>query len=775
MRLGVLTTQTPFIIGGAERHAANLVAALKARGFEACEISIPFKPFPGRVLAESLMAAKLIDLSDLGYPVDRVVGLKFPAYLVRHPDKYYWILHQHRQVYDMWEAGVSELQQDPDGLAVRELIRAEDRSAFSARDTQVFANSQNVAARMQRHLGITSTPLYHPPPNAERLRVGPYGDYLFAPSRLGPSKRQTLMIEALTHAPSARLVLAGPPDRPGYDATLAKLARERGVADRVEILGAISDERMIRLYAGARAVVFVPVDEDYGYITLEAMLSARPVITATDAGGPLEFIADAREGLVVEPTPAALGAAFERVSTSPKEAERWGQAGHAAFQAKGITWDAVVAALTGEQRSVLPDAAPPRPEARAPDLKALAGLLAPPTPANPPFESLDALLKAYDFATVPGFWAPRAEADKHPYLASHWRRYLATLAMIEDVDGAYLLDVGVSPPFVFQAMLARQRPNAAITGIWSERHPHRQRLVPQRAGLEPVEIAVHPANVEREALPFGPASQDLVLAMEIVEHFAVDPFHFFSEANRVLRPGGHLLITTPNMSSHRSVAKILAGNSPYSFGLFVPVGGVHGRHNREYVPREVAILGEAAGFSTVRLCTADVYDDHIDPAAAAVLTARDDDFSMRGETILWLGRKTGTPGPAPEAFYHGRPEQLSGRLSLARREGDTLVVRADNTSRRAWVAEGPFAMTLSLDWIDAHGTLVHPSAQIELPHGVPPGESAEIALVLGGDGALGTLRIGLFEAGAGPLAGAGRGAPLALPCTEAAFLALARP
>ena len=351
MRVGVVTAQVPFITGGAERHAANLVVALRARGHEAVEITLPFKWFPARRIVDHVLAAKLTDLSDLGYPVDRVVGLKFPAWLVNHPDKVFWVLHQHRQAYDLWESGSSELLNDPDGPGVRELIRAEDTAALGAPGARVWANSANVAGRMARHLGVTAAPLYHPPPNAGRLRAGAYGDYLFAPSRLGPSKRQALMIEALTHAgPRVRLVIAGPPDDPRYPEELARLARAHGVADRVELRGAVSDEEMLALYAGARAVVFVPVDEDYGYITLEAMLAARPVITVTDAGGPLEFIHDGAEGLVAPPEPAALGAAFERVVADAREAEAMGRAGHDAYHARAISWDTVVETLTDGAR-----------------------------------------------------------------------------------------------------------------------------------------------------------------------------------------------------------------------------------------------------------------------------------------------------------------------------------------------------------------------------------------------------------------------------------------
>lgn len=797
MRVGVVSTQSPFIVGGAERHAANLVTALKDRGHEACEITLPFKPFPGRLLVDSLVAAKLTDLTHLGYPVDLVIGLKFPAYLLRHDRKVYWVLHQHRQVYDMWESRISELLHDPDGAAVRELIRAEDRAAFTAPGARVFANSRNVAGRMQRYIGVASTPLYHPPPNADRLRAGAYGDYLFAPSRLGPHKRQTLMIEALAHCSSAvRLVIAGPPDAPGYLEQLRSLARARGVEDRVSILGAIDDQTMIRHYAECRAVVFVPVDEDYGYITLEAMLAERPVITVHDAGGPLEFIRDGVEGLVTDPDPVALGAAFERVMADRAAAEAMGIAGRATFDAKGISWDTVVETLTADQPTDPAEAAAPdeqdgtgdaplsvAPPARLtaiqplpPDqVAALAAVIAPQMPERAPFATLDAALGAYAFGSFPGDWETKMRLHR-PYFESHWRRLMATLAAIDDVPATRILDVGIVPPFVFQAMLATLRPGVEIDGIWSEERPFTQTLEPLARDASEVSITLHPADVERDALPLPDHGCDLVLAMEILEHLALDPMHFLAEANRVLAPGGHLLITTPNMASHRNALKALNGTSPYSFGLFVPVGGVHGRHNREYVPDEIARMGEAAGFETVRLATADVYETRIDPEIAAILTARGDDFRLRGETIFWLGRNMRAPGAAPDALYHGRPEQLAGRLSLgARGPAATVTLRVENTSRAVWQISGPFAVSLWLGWSDARGRIVHQGASLALPDPLAPGETVEIALELDARSRPddGTLEIELFEEGAGRFTGAGRSNAVRLRCSEAGFLRLA--
>jgi glycosyltransferase involved in cell wall biosynthesis len=82
----------------------------------------------------------------------------------------------------------------------------------------------------------------------------------------------------------------------------------------VTFTGGVDEAALVDLYAGACAVVFPPYDEDYGYITLEAFLARKPVVTTSDAGGPLEFVDDGVTGLVAAPDADSLGAAMSRVA-----------------------------------------------------------------------------------------------------------------------------------------------------------------------------------------------------------------------------------------------------------------------------------------------------------------------------------------------------------------------------------------------------------------------------------------------------------------------------
>ena len=105
-------------------------------------------------------------------------------------------------------------------------------------------------------------------------------------------------------------------------------------------------EEKLKLYANARAVLFIPRDEDYGYITLEAMAAGKAVITAKDSGGPLEFVDDQTSGLVVDPTPQAVAQAIDRVAEDPDLAVRCGGRGKKKLVEMNINWEHVVEELT---------------------------------------------------------------------------------------------------------------------------------------------------------------------------------------------------------------------------------------------------------------------------------------------------------------------------------------------------------------------------------------------------------------------------------------------
>ena len=118
-----------------------------------------------------------------------------------------------------------------------------------------------------------------------------------------------------------------------------------GVEDRVELLGFVAPEDLVSLYAGCRAAYYAPLNEDYGYVTVESFLSRKPVVTTTDAGGPLEFVSAGETGLVAEPGPEAIAAAIDELWALPEARLReMGEAG--LLRVRDINWDRVIDELT---------------------------------------------------------------------------------------------------------------------------------------------------------------------------------------------------------------------------------------------------------------------------------------------------------------------------------------------------------------------------------------------------------------------------------------------
>jgi glycosyltransferase involved in cell wall biosynthesis len=337
-RVLVCEAQVPFVRGGAELLVQGLVDELTRRGYSAERVSVPFKWYPKSELLAQAAAWRMIDLSESnGERVDAVIATKFPTYFVRHPHKITWLLHQYRALYDLCGTPYSEFDHTEGDVRLRDRLIALDNEVLGE-SARLFTIARNTTARLARYNGLASEPLYHPPPLAGKLAPGPLGDYVLSVGRLEANKRVDLIVAALAHADrNVRLIVVGDgPLRAQLEATAAR----GGVADRVTWTGPVDEAQLIALYAGALAVVFPPFDEDYGYVTLEAFLARKAVITTTDAGGPLEFVDDGVTGLVVEPAPEAIGAAIARLAADRPRAQSLGDAGY--DRARAITWDGVV-------------------------------------------------------------------------------------------------------------------------------------------------------------------------------------------------------------------------------------------------------------------------------------------------------------------------------------------------------------------------------------------------------------------------------------------------
>ena len=342
-RIVVCEVQVPFVHGGAEYHVRALHQQLRVHGYQAEIVSVPFKWYPKKEILAHAAAWRLIDLSESnGEPIDLVIGTKFPSYFVRHPNKVAWLIHQYRAAYELCGTPYSDFSHTEEDVALRQsLIELDTKMLGECR--RLYANAQNTANRLAKYNGLTAEALYHPPPFADRLSPGPYGDYVLFVGRLESIKRPDLAVRAMQHIDRpVRLVMVGEGTQ---RANTEQLAASLGVADRIDFAGSAEEQTLIDLYKGALAVIYTPFDEDFGYVTLESFLAHKPVITATDAGGPLEFVRDGENGIITEPAPEAIAAAVNRLNAHRGAAARLGDAGFE--RARLVTWDGVIERLMG--------------------------------------------------------------------------------------------------------------------------------------------------------------------------------------------------------------------------------------------------------------------------------------------------------------------------------------------------------------------------------------------------------------------------------------------
>jgi glycosyltransferase involved in cell wall biosynthesis len=341
-RVLVCSVQTPYVRGGAEILVEDLRDRLAARGHEVDVVSVPFRAYPPSEIVRQALAWRLLDVTESwGEKVDLVIPTKFPSWLVGHPRKVPWLFHQHREAYDLLGSRFCAFTESDEDLRVVAAIRAMDATGLGE-CRERFAISRNVAGRLARFNGLEAEALYPPPRHLGRYRSEGYGDYVFYAGRLEPLKRVDLLVDALARCRGLRLKIAGAGPQ---EADLRRQVSQAGLEGRVDFLGFVSDEELIDLYAGCRAAAYAPLNEDYGYVTVEALLSGRPVVTAADSGGPLEFVADGETGLVAPPDAAGLGDAFARLGALGEgKLREMGEEGRR--RVATIGWDRVLDRLT---------------------------------------------------------------------------------------------------------------------------------------------------------------------------------------------------------------------------------------------------------------------------------------------------------------------------------------------------------------------------------------------------------------------------------------------
>jgi hypothetical protein len=286
-KICVCSVQIPFVKGGAEYFSQNLVDQLRARSYEVENIQLPLQTLPVEEVVKGCLAWRLLNLDRIyNDEIDLVIGTKFPSYMIPHKNKIIWLVHQYREIYDLHDTVYSGFQATSNHVQVRDQLIELDHLAFSEAK-QIFTISKTVSGRLKKYNNF---------------------DYL----------------------------------RNEY----GKLAELHNVSDRIRFTGGLLRNELIQFYSQAGALFYGPIGEDYGYATLEAFYSSKPVITCHDSGGILEFV-DESTGWVCEPAPEAIAACIEEALSNKQQAKIRGDAGRKRIQF--INWQNALDTLLGQK------------------------------------------------------------------------------------------------------------------------------------------------------------------------------------------------------------------------------------------------------------------------------------------------------------------------------------------------------------------------------------------------------------------------------------------
>jgi glycosyltransferase involved in cell wall biosynthesis len=340
----VATSQVPFYYGGNENLAEALSKALKDAGYNACCYYTPRNQYDSfRSLMGGYISNRYIDLK--GYPwknrIDQLITLTYPSYVIQHPNHVSWFTHRMREYYDLWERWIGK----EDGYGKKLKLRFQRRVLHSVDDhyisrlKKLFCISGAVKARLKKWGDFNAEVLYPPPKDDGNYSPTVSRPYIFALSRLTEMKRMHLLVEAMSFVKNKymKAYIAGEGEE---TSNLASLIESKNLTSRVRLLGRVTEEEKHQMIMECRAFYFMPYAEEYGISAVEAMKRGKAVITATDSGGPLDFVSDNKTGLVVSPDAVQVASAIDILADDEDNAVKLGKA--ALDTVKDITWENTV-------------------------------------------------------------------------------------------------------------------------------------------------------------------------------------------------------------------------------------------------------------------------------------------------------------------------------------------------------------------------------------------------------------------------------------------------
>lgn len=384
----VAPSPVPFVFGGAENLYNALSEFINVETRSHCELfKVPVAEGNFLDLINSYEEFSKLDISYF----DKVISTKYPSWMISHESHVCYMLHKLRGLYDTYhftlepetfnwaeygfsglKASMRSMLESPEkgnaqlkdffdqikeisnekgnqdllrfpGPFVRELVHFLDAFSLAPnRISKYAAISKNVAHRQDYFPQGVPVSILYPPPRLTGFKCGS-DDFLFTVSRLDKPKRIDLLIKAMRLVESDIPLVIG-----GVGPELESLKELAGGDERIKFVGGLTDTEIKDYYANCLAVLFVPYDEDYGYITIEAMKSGKPVLTTKDAGGPNEFVVNGETGFSTEPVAESIASKIDYMCKNRSEVRAMGR--NARKKVESINWSTVVSGLIGENK-----------------------------------------------------------------------------------------------------------------------------------------------------------------------------------------------------------------------------------------------------------------------------------------------------------------------------------------------------------------------------------------------------------------------------------------
>lgn len=336
MKIALCSSFAPFVNGGHRNIVEWLELHLRDAGHQVERIYLPQVDVPD-FLFPQMAAYRWIDLAQ---SADRLICFRPPAHHVPHPHKIVWFIHHVRLFYDLWESQYRYFPDDAKHRAIREALHFADTAAL-VEAKKIFTNSQIVADRLTKFNGLKGEVLYPPVMFPEKYTQGTFGNEVVYVCRIEHHKRQHLLIESMQYTKTpVKLRLCGLSSSDDYAKQLQGLISQFHLESKI-----VFDNRWItefekyQILSSCLAAAYIPLDEDsYGYPSLEAFHSGKPVLTTTDSGGVLELVSNGINGYVVEPDARAIAEALDSFYLDRASTQNMGKNANRTIGELNISW-----------------------------------------------------------------------------------------------------------------------------------------------------------------------------------------------------------------------------------------------------------------------------------------------------------------------------------------------------------------------------------------------------------------------------------------------------